>query len=242
MAQDQAGGGDLPAWIARAWRILTHKNWALGGLLTLLVLCLDWSRTAGSRGHRWFYDQRVKDCQFFTPPPTDRLVFVDIDDAALDDIQHWPWPRTILAEIVDELHFAGADALSMDITMAEPQPPGVAERSDGTLEVIDHDANLAAAIRRFWQRDGPCFVLDSILSASRSPRYESIEKALHGDLELTLEDVSERIAARGRGHVERVDEDEFLTARGEARLSNDCRRAQARGGSLLDELRTLLLL
>src|ERR1700722_20168990 len=117
MAQDEARRRrSLPAWIARAWKILTHKNWVLGGLLTLLVVCLDWSGRLVSMD-RWFSDQRNKYCQFYTPPPTDRLVHVDIDDNALDEIGHWPWPRATLAEIVDELRLAGADGLTMDVTL-----------------------------------------------------------------------------------------------------------------------------
>ena len=39
---------------------------------------------------------------------------IDIDDAALETIGRWPWPRSTLAEIVDEVRLAGADVLALD--------------------------------------------------------------------------------------------------------------------------------
>ena len=64
---------------------------------------------------RWLYDLRCRYCQFFTRPPTDQLVHIDIDDAVLEDIGGWPWPRSTMARILDEIHDAGPKAVAMDI-------------------------------------------------------------------------------------------------------------------------------
>ena len=66
--------------------------WCL--ILTLLVVIADSPVfDALLPMERWLYDRRCRYCQFFPPPPTDRLVHLDIDDAALDDVGGWPWPR-----------------------------------------------------------------------------------------------------------------------------------------------------
>lgn len=71
----------------------------------------------------WLYDQRVERCQFFTPPATDQLIHVAIDDESLYQIGRWPWDRRKLASLVDTLRYAGAKTIAFDIIFAEPQPP-----------------------------------------------------------------------------------------------------------------------
>jgi adenylate cyclase len=45
---------------------------------------------------------------------------VDIDEASLKKYGQWPWPRTILAKLVDRLHAAGAAVVVFDVLLAEP--------------------------------------------------------------------------------------------------------------------------
>ena len=45
---------------------------------------------------------------------------VDIDDRSLNKIGQWPWPRTIVAKMVDRLAAAGAAVIAFDIDFAEP--------------------------------------------------------------------------------------------------------------------------
>src|SRR5688500_10881220 len=52
---------------------------------------------------RWLYDARARHCQYFDEQPTDRLVHLDIDDSALETIGAWPWPRTVMADVADDL-------------------------------------------------------------------------------------------------------------------------------------------
>ena len=44
---------------------------------------------------------------------------VDIDDRSLKTIGQWPWPRTIIARLIDRLHEAGAAVIGFDIDFAE---------------------------------------------------------------------------------------------------------------------------
>ena len=48
------------------------------------------------------------------------VVIVDIDEASLKEIGQWPWPRTVLADIVTRLTGLGAAAIGFDVVFAEP--------------------------------------------------------------------------------------------------------------------------
>jgi adenylate cyclase len=45
---------------------------------------------------------------------------VDIDDSSLEKIGQWPWPRTLIAQLVERLREAGAAVVAFDIDFAEP--------------------------------------------------------------------------------------------------------------------------
>jgi len=77
-------------------------------------------------------------------PMSDEIVLVDIDDRALERIGRWPWPRTELAGVLDELHLAGARTIAIDLDLADPQPP--TWQPGPTPIRIDHDAALAGAM------------------------------------------------------------------------------------------------
>ena len=64
----------------------------LGVILTLLVIAID---SAGLLRpiDNGLYDFRARTCQFFAPPPSDDLVYIDIDDQSLDAIGEFSWTR-----------------------------------------------------------------------------------------------------------------------------------------------------
>ncbi|RPI41059.1 MAG: CHASE2 domain-containing protein [Betaproteobacteria bacterium] len=47
------------------------------------------------------------------------VTIVDIDARALEEFGQWPWPRTVLAELIDHLGTLGARAIGLDIIMPE---------------------------------------------------------------------------------------------------------------------------
>jgi adenylate cyclase len=85
---------------------------------------------------------------------------VDIDDKSLSKIGQWPWPRTIVAQLMDRLREAGAAVIAFDIDFAEPDRtspklllPLLAKNGVGTeeaekllAEVPDPDQRLAQAM------------------------------------------------------------------------------------------------
>jgi adenylate cyclase len=59
------------------------------------------------------------------------VAIVDIDEASLKAIGQWPWPRTVLADLVTKLKEQGALVIGFDVIFAEPDrmSPAVASES-----------------------------------------------------------------------------------------------------------------
>ena len=53
----------------------------------------------------------------YTPMP---VKMIDLDDETLERLGQWPWPRTLMAELVARLANAGTAAIAFDIVFAEP--------------------------------------------------------------------------------------------------------------------------
>ena len=64
------------------------------------------------------------------------VVIVDIDEASLQALGQWPWPRTLLAELVTKINDAGSAAIGFDVIMSEPDRMSPALLSS-TLPQID---------------------------------------------------------------------------------------------------------
>ncbi len=86
------------------------------------------------------------------------VAIVDIDEASLKSVGQWPWPRTVLADLVTRITQAGAVAIGFDVIFAEPDrmSPAIAEQSFRGIDadtrakldsLPSNDAILADAIR-----------------------------------------------------------------------------------------------
>src|SRR4051794_36894556 len=144
----------LPSPMTRIQRRLLIDTSVIGITLTLFVVILDYTTHTLQPLEDWFYDRRARWCQFFTPKPTDKLIHIDIDDSSIDAVGKWPWPRAIMAELIDEIDRAGASAISMDIIYSEPSEPRYLKLGPGRFKEIDDDALFADALRR----SGRCLV------------------------------------------------------------------------------------
>ncbi|HKC53590.1 MAG TPA: CHASE2 domain-containing protein [Burkholderiales bacterium] len=85
-------------------------------------------------------------------------VIVAIDEASLDRFGQWPWPRTLVAQLIDKLRAARPAAIGVDILFPEPDrlspewlAPSVAaadpQLAARLARLPRHDAVLAASIR-----------------------------------------------------------------------------------------------
>jgi len=71
---------------------------------------------------------------------------VDIDDASLERLGQWPWPRNLVAEFVDRLGEAGAAVVVFDVVFAEPDrtsPSRIVPLWRRSAGDVDLDALLA---------------------------------------------------------------------------------------------------
>ncbi|ABK43629.1 adenylate/guanylate cyclase [Magnetococcus marinus MC-1] len=84
------------------------------------------------------------------------LRVIAIDDASLQSIGQWPWPRTRIAEIVAQLNAMGAQAIAFDMLFAEPDRtspkqmmqnwPGQSALQTALAKLPDHDEIFAQQI------------------------------------------------------------------------------------------------
>jgi class 3 adenylate cyclase/CHASE2 domain-containing sensor protein len=90
------------------------------------------------------YDWRVQFCQRHLKPPTDQIVHINIDDAALErlawDLGDWPWPRGALADIVTEVSNAKPKVIFLDLLLT-----GKRKKDGPELEASDSAATQPAA-------------------------------------------------------------------------------------------------
>ena len=60
--------------------------------------------------------QRIKPREYKPAP----VRIIDLDDETLEKMGQWPWPRTLVAEMVERLTELGAAVIAFDIVFAEP--------------------------------------------------------------------------------------------------------------------------
>ncbi|MCH7486245.1 MAG: adenylate/guanylate cyclase domain-containing protein [Proteobacteria bacterium] len=65
------------------------------------------------------YYQKLKPREI-PPPERKPVTIIDLDEASLSEIGQWPWPRNILARMVENLMEMGAVMVAFDMVFAEP--------------------------------------------------------------------------------------------------------------------------
>ena len=92
----------------------------IGVLACALAILLEWQRPEFlvriDEGLRDAFIQLTAD-----QAPEDRLVVIDIDEATLEKIGPWPWPRQRMVDLVEILLASyGARAVALEIVFPEP--------------------------------------------------------------------------------------------------------------------------
>lgn len=81
-----------------------------------------------------------------TPDPALPVRIVDIDEASLEKIGQWPWPRSEIAHIVERLAEAGAKTIAIDLILSEPDrlsPSALARQVSSRRDLASIAAELA---------------------------------------------------------------------------------------------------
>jgi class 3 adenylate cyclase/CHASE2 domain-containing sensor protein len=174
----------------RSEKRLLRRTLQLGLLLTLLVIVADFAGTLDPL-EGYLHDFRARHFQYFTPRPTDQIVLLDIDDPSLTAIGSFPWRRTKLAEMVDEIKLAGAKVIGLDIIFPEVQDLRIEQDPDGSYVKIDDDANFGDAIARSGNVLVPVTV--TLDERSRPPLIDAMVGLLRSNLELDVAGISAKL-------------------------------------------------
>ena len=78
------------------------------------------------------------------------VVIVDIDEASLQALGQWPWPRTLIAELIDKIQEAGSAAIGFDVIMSEPDRMSPALVADSLPQI---DAHTREQMKKFPSND-----------------------------------------------------------------------------------------
>jgi adenylate cyclase len=135
---------------------LIQFTWVTLCLLALLALrAFDPGVISALRGSGFDQLQRLFPRRMEQPVP---VRIVDIDESSLKALGQWPWSRTTMAKLVDELSSLGAAAIAFDIVFPEPdrlsprqimRDPALVGTLPPTFDVNtlpDSDAAFAAAL------------------------------------------------------------------------------------------------
>ena len=125
------------------------------------------------------------------PPERKPVTIIDLDEKSLGEVGQWPWPRNILAQLVDNLMKMGAVVVAFDIVFAEPDRMNPAAIADA-LKGLDEDTKNK--IRQFKSNDE---IFAEAIKRSRVVLGQStVENELEG---VKLPPVKKSIAVRKYG-------------------------------------------
>jgi len=117
------------------------SDWFLGVVLTALFLAAYITGSSLLRNLEFsMYDTGVSAS---TEDASDRVVIIDIDDASIELIGRWPWPRTVMADMLGSLKQAGARIVGVDVFYSEKQAVAA---DDSTVQLVDILQQQAEAI------------------------------------------------------------------------------------------------
>ncbi|HWL31229.1 MAG TPA: adenylate/guanylate cyclase domain-containing protein [Xanthobacteraceae bacterium] len=74
------------------------------------------------------------------------VVIVDIDERSLRELGQWPWPRTLVADLIARLHDLGAVTIGFDFMFAEPDRLSPALAVDAFRNLDDDTRNRLRAL------------------------------------------------------------------------------------------------
>lgn len=101
-------------------RAAVREWWILTLLLTLLAAVLGGQNGLGRIDHT-LYDATLSR---LGRSPSAEIVIVAIDEASLEKIGRWPWPRGVHATLLDRISAAKPRAIAFDLILTEPEPGG----------------------------------------------------------------------------------------------------------------------
>lgn len=163
----QDGGGTPPGGQGRTWSERALTRVLVGGhgrplgaavlALLLLIPILPELRMLTQLRLALFDSYQIIAPRVRASAPA---VIVAIDEESLNELGQWPWPRTVMAELIEAIGETGPAAIGLDVLMPESDRmspvnlAGLIERMDARLarrlaQLPDNDAVLAESLRPY---------------------------------------------------------------------------------------------
>lgn len=140
---------------------MDRRLWGLAfiGLVVLLVsavLCLVWTGPWGldflAPLLRMDIDRRDAALAGLPPPPiSPQLVLVTVDEASLDALGRWPWPRSYHARLIERLARAGARVIVFDVAFPYPSDPA---QDRALVKAVKRAGNVVLATQFYSGAEG----------------------------------------------------------------------------------------
>ena len=135
-----------------AWLLGHHHRrapWIIAVLVlinALLLRAIDPGALVRLRDFAFDSFQRLKPRVYHEGTP---VRIVDIDEAALAEFGQWPWPRTLVARLVDKLTEKGAAVIAFDVVFADPDRTSISRMARDLIAFTDPDVvkKLVASIQ-----------------------------------------------------------------------------------------------
>jgi hypothetical protein len=188
MSNDSSASGN------RLTSVRVLVSLGLGLALTLAATAATWL------GYFEVIERHMLDWRYqwfaqFNPPPSPRVIHIDIDDNALENVGRWPWPRARLAQVVTELQRAEAAVIGFDVLFDEPQEPrylpiGTHANGEPKVQRIDDDALLAASLA---QAEGALLAINLTDEPDVGPMTRRVLDALRDNPALTIAELSTQL-------------------------------------------------
>ncbi len=106
-------------------RKIAWADVAIGAVVSLVVLFLFFFHWADGMEFK-LYDMRAK--LRAHSQASDNIILVGIDDQSIREIGRWPWPRSYMASMIDQLSNAGAKVIGVDVFFSDKElNPGLDE-------------------------------------------------------------------------------------------------------------------
>lgn len=151
---------ELVTWLPRSLRRLAQATGAGRVMAVLLLAAVVGLRVWDPAPVELLRLKTLDVFQQLKPRTIDSnvVVVVDIDERSLREIGQWPWPRTIIARLVEQIGAANPAAIGFDIVFAEPDrmsPRLLVEgltsldpsAKDALARLPDNETALATAMR-----------------------------------------------------------------------------------------------
>lgn len=116
------------------------SDWFYGLIISILFFLIGPSDFI-HKVERMAYDQGIN---FSSKQAGDDIAVIAIDDQSIENLGRWPWPRDIIAGMIDRLNAAGAKVIGSTILLSESQQQPSAEFIDGAMNLLqDSDYTVA---------------------------------------------------------------------------------------------------